>query len=94
MAYQIEWTKKADKTLYTQVNYLAEHWSEKVVAEFVDKVYHVTNLLETFPEMGKVMDAGKGIRGVLINPFVRLTYRIEATSIILLQFTDTRQDSH
>lgn len=77
MAYQIKWIKRADSTLYKQVNYLAEHWSDQVVTEFVDKVYCITNLLTDFPEMGKVLDAGKDIRGVLINPYVRLSYRIE-----------------
>ena len=77
--------------MYKQVSYLAEYWSDRVVAEFVDKVYHITNLLADFPEMGKVLDVDKGIRGVLINPLVRLSYRIENGSIILIRFTDTRQ---
>ena len=91
MAYQIKWTKRADSTLYKQVSYLAEHWPDQVVAEFVDKVYHVANLLTNFPEMGKVLDVEKGIRSVLINPYVRLSYRIEDENVILIRFTDTRQ---
>ncbi len=92
MAQQIIWTKRADSTLYKQVSYLAEHWSERVVTEFVDKVYHTTNLLTDFPEMGKVIDAKKGIRSVLINPHVRLSYRIDDDKVVLIRFTDTRQN--
>jgi plasmid stabilization system protein ParE len=64
MAHQIIWTKRADRSLYKQVSYLAEHWSDRVVTEFVDKVYHITNLLADFPEMGEVLDVEKGIRCV------------------------------
>ena len=91
MAYQIKWTKRTDRTLYKQVDYLAENWPDRVITEFVDKVYHIINLLTDFPEMGKVLDAEKGIRGVLINPYVRLSYRIEDDNVVLIRFTDTRQ---
>lgn len=41
--------------------------------------------------MGQMLDAEKGIRSVLINPLVRLSYRIEDNNIILIRFTNTRQ---
>ena len=93
MAYQITWTKRADETLYKQVEYLAENWSDKVVTTFVDKVYHIVYLLSEFPEMGQLLDKEKKIRGVLINPNVRLTYQFDGSIILLLRFTDTRQNT-
>ena len=92
MAHQITWTKRANSTLYKQVEYLAENWSDKVVTTFVDKVYHVVDLLSEFPEMGQLLDKEKGIRSVLINPNVRLTYQFDGDIIFLLRFTDTRQN--
>ena len=92
MAYQLRWSKRASETLYKRVEYLAENRSEKAVTTFVDKVYHITDLLGEFPEMGQVLDKEKGIRSVLINPNVRLTYTFDGTAVTLLRFTDTRQN--
>ena len=76
----------------SQVEYLAENWSDKVITTLVDKVYHIVCLLGEFPEMGQLLDKEKGIRGVLVNPNVRLTYPFDGAIASLLRFTDTRSN--
>ena len=92
MAYQIIWTKRANHSLHKQVSYVAENWSGEVVVEFVDKVYRFVELLADFPEMGTVLNSEKELRSLSIKPYAQLLYRIEGETIILLRFTDTRQN--
>ncbi len=91
MVYQIIWNKRADTSFGKILLYLEREWGIAVVKAFVQKVFHLLDLLSSFPEMGVVQDRTKGIRAITIVKQVNLFYRISGDKIILLIFFDNRQ---
>jgi len=92
MAFNIVWSKTANETLYNLTEFLAESWNEKVIVRFVDKVYKSVEMLEDFPELGRIHDLQRGIRVLLIRPYTNLFYRIDGSNVVLIEFIDTRTD--
>ncbi len=91
MAYPVIWTDNADRSMYQLTDFLAQNWSAQIVQEYVDKVYDCIELLQEFPEMGRVTDEKQTIRTVVIRPYTRLYYQFKAEQIFLLRLIDTRQ---
>jgi plasmid stabilization system protein ParE len=91
MAYPIIWTDNADQSMYQLTDFLAQHWSGKVVEQYVDNVYDSIDLLSQFPEMGRITEEENVIRTLVIRPYTRLYYQFKEETIFLLRFTDTRQ---
>ena len=93
MAYSLNWTPKANQTLYDLTAFLAEQRPANTVNKFINKVYKAVERLRTNPEMGQIDDSSKGVRRVLIKPYTRLYYVVGKDEIILISFTDTRRNS-
>ncbi len=54
MAAKIVWTNNAADDLEKIKNYLQDNWPEKVLLSFLDELISKLNLIETFPEIGRV----------------------------------------
>lgn len=93
MAYSLNWTPKANQTLYELTAFLAEQRPASTVNKFVNKVYKAVERLCTNPEIGQIDDSSKGIRRILIKPYTRLYYLVGKDEIILISFVDTRRSS-
>lgn len=81
----------ADKKFDQILNYLQEEWGENIAKAFTRKVYDLLDILSEFPQMGKIQNKEKGIRGFTIIKQVNLFYRISGDRVILLNFFDNRQ---
>ena len=87
----IKLTKRATQQFKSIQEYLEQHWGEKVLKSFNQKTIHFFDLLERYPEMGRIEVENKGIRGFLLTKHTRVFYRVKNNQIIVLAFFDVRQ---
>lgn len=66
MALEICWTPQAIKSLGNIAEYLNDNCSERVSQKFMAKTKTQIKLLSVFPRLGKIQDAQKGIRALLL----------------------------
>jgi plasmid stabilization system protein ParE len=92
MAYTIIWLPTANETMYELTNFLAENWSGKVVAKFVDTVYEAVDRLQNFPDMGLLIDEDRSIRSLIIRPYTKIFYQVANQHIFILRLVDTRRN--
>jgi len=92
MALEIVWSKKADRTFDSILEYLSSDWGDSSTKSFVKKVYAFLDVLVEFPGIGTIENKEKEIRGFPITKHLVLFYQIRGNRIILLDFFDTRQN--
>ena len=92
MAKTIVWNRRASNSLNAIIQYLENEWGEKVTRDFVNRTYHILDLLAVNPEMGPIEHHEKQIRGFVITKHNTLFYRVDDTRLVLLHFFDNRQD--
>jgi plasmid stabilization system protein ParE len=93
MALTIVWSIRAANKFEQIISYLDVEWGEMAARKFVRKVDDFLDILGAFPDVGKLENPGKNIRGFVIVPQVSLYYKIKDNQIILLNFHDNRQAS-
>ncbi|MCF8297242.1 MAG: type II toxin-antitoxin system RelE/ParE family toxin [Saprospiraceae bacterium] len=91
MASKIKWSKQADKTFDSIIEYLEKEWGEKVTRAFVKKTYEFFDLLIDFPEIGSIENEARNIRGFVIVKQITIFYKFKGDDIIILNFYDNRQ---
>ena len=62
----------------------------KVTTAFVKKVYEFLDILVEFPEVGKIENRERNIRGFVIVKQITVFYKIKGNKIILLNFFSNR----
>ena len=92
MALKIKWSKRADNSFDNIIDYLHAEWGEQVVQAFVRKTYDFLEILAEFPEIVSMQVQDKAIRGFVLITQVIVFYKVQGSSIILIDFFDTRQD--
>ena len=90
---RVEWTTQAEDSFEEQVNFIAEVYSYKVSADFMEQTYDTLEKIKNPLVNYQLVDAGKGIRKCKINKFVDLYYKIIDDEYIELRtFFDSRQN--
>jgi len=92
VALKIKWSKRADNSFDNIIDYLHAEWGEQVVQAFVRKTYDFLEILAEFPEIVSMQVQDKAIRGFVLITQVIVFYKVQGSSIILIDFFDTRQD--
>jgi len=92
MAFQIVWSKRAAEKFDGILTYLEKEWGERVTTSFVKKVYDFIDLLAEYPEIGRLENKEKNIRGFILIKQICIFYKISQETIIILSFFDTRQN--
>jgi plasmid stabilization system protein ParE len=92
MAFEIEWTKRAEIEFDDIIEYLTKEWTNSVKNNFIVNFYNKLDLISLFPELGISISRKEKIRGMLITEHIRMYYRIRNKKIILITFFDTRQN--
>jgi plasmid stabilization system protein ParE len=94
MAFKIVWTPEALNTYLGIINYLEEHWTEKEIKNFVQRVESKLILLKTFPSIGSPFDKKKNLRKTLVHEKVQLYYRVKTVNkqVELISFWNTSQN--
>ncbi len=89
MGHQIIEKKRFTNKLFKLLEYLEKEWGHKVAANFFAKIKAHLNLLSNQPYIGQ-LESKKNIRSILITKHNRLYYRVEGSSIEVLNMYDTR----
>lgn len=91
MAKKIIWTPEAEKTFEAIISHLQEHWSNKEIKKFVEKLDRILEHISRHPLAYR--SAGKeDVREALVNRQNLLLYRVVENNIYLLYFWDTRKN--
>ena len=91
---EIEWSEKAEVTFESNIAYLQEHWDEKVIKKFVDKLNNTLDNLRSFPHLGRVSNL-KRARIITRHKHVLLVFRLipDKNLIRLVVFLNTKKNS-
>lgn len=92
MAYQVIFKKRFTKSLQKLLTYLQTEWSQKVAAEFIEKVDRRIKLLASQPYVGAPSSKVKDVRGVLVSRHNKMYYKIIGTKVLILNMYDTRMN--
>lgn len=94
MSYTIAWTEEALSTFEDRIAYLKEHWTEREIKNFKNRVNEYLKILETEPLMAKRPGRFKNVHMGLILKQVSLVYRVKpiVKQIELISFIDNRQN--
>ncbi len=90
MAYQIIWLPKAEERYGEIIDYLQQHWNDKVIADFIAKTNTKLLQIKVRPTMFR-RSAKMNVYEALITKHNLVLYRINRKRIELLTFFDTRQ---
>ena len=94
MGTEIIWSKRAIKTFGKRIAYLEEHWTDREIFNFTNRVNEYLDSLQSQPLMYRKSTRLKNTHiGVIIKQ-VSLVYRIKPKSntIVLVAFIDNRQN--
>jgi plasmid stabilization system protein ParE len=94
MVKTIAWNGRASDDFNSIIQYLQNEWGEAVTKSFVIRTYQILDFLVQYPEMGRIENHEKQIRGFVITKHNTLFYRVEDRRIVLLSFFDNRQHPH
>jgi len=92
MAFEIQWTKRADKKLDQIISHLQQDWGEKSVRDFMTYLYDFLDLLSGYPEIGAIQYPEKGIRAFVLKKQLTIYYKVSGKQILLLDLFDNRSD--
>lgn len=73
---EVIWTKKANTSFNSIVDYLLEIWTIEITTDFIDNVELTIKLISTHPEMFKVSEYDKRSREAFITKHTTMFYRI------------------
>jgi plasmid stabilization system protein ParE len=90
MAKSIVWTKRANSSLNSIIQYIEKEWGLATTNQFVKRVYDVIELLSEYPNLGTQEHPEKPIRGFVISKQNKIFYRITKQEIIILNVFDNR----
>jgi plasmid stabilization system protein ParE len=92
MAVKIKWTKRAQISFDTIVEYLEKEWSINSAIKFVRLTNNFLEILKIQPKIGRPEIAKDDLRGFVLSRYTTVFYRIKSKKlIIILKFFDTRQ---
>lgn len=82
----------SNKYIFTNIDYLETHWSEKVEINFTAKVSDITIILKLSPETFKKWEIDTTIHKVEFLKQITLYYQITTKNVELLLFFNNLQD--
>lgn len=92
MALPVLYTDTFEYTLKVLVEFLDEHWGEKVSKDFIEKTEDVIKSISIFPNMYVASTFDETVRVAPIRRLSSLFYVVSDTSVTLLYIIDTRQE--
>ncbi|MFC5271977.1 type II toxin-antitoxin system RelE/ParE family toxin [Adhaeribacter terreus] len=92
MSRKVILSKRAEKKLEQLFSYLTENWSEKVKADFVEKLDKIIETIRIQPESFQESEQQKGLHRCVITKQTTLFYRFNSKQIQIVTIFDTRQN--
>jgi plasmid stabilization system protein ParE len=88
---KVAFSKKADCDFEDILTYIKADFGSRASIDFKILILKFVGLIASFPEMGSLEVAEKGIRGFVVHGRLKIFYRITDTKVIILRLFDTRQ---
>jgi len=93
MAFEIIWTRQAEKDYDKIINYIAENWGDKEIRDFIGETERFFEILSHHPE---ILQRSANHESVYRGPINRLTiliYRVKPLKkqIVLIRVRGARQ---
>ena len=94
---KIVWLKKSESQVIRTTNYILTKFGETSKQKFVEKVYHIVELLRKNPEMGRIepllADRIITYRSIIVNKINKIVYRIKDNETIeIVAFWNLRRE--
>ena len=88
----IIWSQLAEKSYYSNLEYLNENWSRTVAQDFILKVEKVMDLISNNPDMFRWWDEKKEFKIGYITSHISFFYSFDQERIFIHLFWDKRRD--
>jgi plasmid stabilization system protein ParE len=92
MVEKIIWTKLAQKEFYAIITYFEHKASEQAIEKFYQLVEEKLELLEKYPESGRLVEIQRQVRVVNLDKYRQMVYRVKGKSLYISHFFDMRQN--
>jgi plasmid stabilization system protein ParE len=92
MVKKIKWNNAAENTFEETTNYLQDNFSSKAAENFANLVYDRIDMLVHGLTVGRKSDKAKTVMVLKLDKHRQMYYRIHGTTLIIVDFWDTRQD--
>ncbi len=91
MAFQVVFTKKAERDFNVILDYIADEFGESAAHRFRVLTIDFLSVLISFPELGIVNTPFNNIRSFVVHKRLKVIYSIKGQKIRILRLFDTRQ---
>jgi hypothetical protein len=91
MSYSVEWTAEAEIAYTTILLYLEQKWTDREVRNFIYRTEEVLQLIKNNP-LVYPRSKHQEIHRALVSSQTSLYYEVNPGKIVLLSFSDNRQD--
>ncbi len=92
MVKKIKWNNAANNTFDETTNYLQDNFSSKAAENFANLVYDRIDMLVRGLTVGRKSTKAKTVWVLKLDKHRQMYYRIHGTTLIVVDFWDTRQD--
>jgi plasmid stabilization system protein ParE len=92
MVKKVKWQRKALLGITQIAEYLEHEFSMQTANNFVDLVYDKIDFLVKYPEVGRKSPKFKTVQFIRLGKYNNLYYRVNGTTLFILDFWDNRQD--
>lgn len=90
----VSWSTGAKTSFNKIVEYLANNWSQKEIANLITRTEEIIAVLKSYPEIGRPSAKRKGVRIFLLNRHTQLIYFYKPLKkqIVILHFWGMKQN--
>ncbi len=92
MVKKIKWNDAANHTFDEVTDYLQEHFSTRAAENFANLVYDRIEMLVKGLTVGRKSAKAKTVMILQLDKHRQMFYRMHGTTLIIIDFWDTRQD--
>jgi len=92
MSKPVIWSPRSEQDFSTVLDYLSQHWENKVALKFIDITDLMVRQISINPKQFPVIHMKKKIRKCVISKHNSLYYRERKDFVDILRIYDNRQD--
>ena len=92
MVKKIKWNKAADDAFEKTTDFLQENYSSRTAENFANLVYDRIEMLVNGLTVGRKSSKAKTVMILNLDKHRQMFYRMQGTTLIIIDFWDTRQD--
>jgi plasmid stabilization system protein ParE len=91
ISLNVVFSSRAERDFEDIITYIKGEFGSKASLDFKSLVFHFTDLVKAFPEIGSLELPEKNIRGFVVHKRLKIFYQVSDDNLIILRLFDTRQ---